>query len=260
MESGRRTAWGLALLLLIGIVGRESLAQDSQSRLLVELTNRSRAEAGLPPLKWDAALGAAAYDHALRMAHEGPISHRYGGEPDLATRASSAGARFSLIEENIAVGNSPAQIQEGWMHSQGHHDNLLNTQIDRIGVALVQAHGVLYAVADYERSVPQLSQAEVESQVGAQLQRSGLKLIADVGPARRYCALDESVSGKAAGVDARFMVRWQSAQIGNLPVELQKKVASGIYRQAAVGACAAQGSDDGGPPTFSGYRVAVLLY
>ena len=32
----------------------------------------------------------------------------------------------------------------------GHRTNLLNPEVDRVGVAVVATRGVLYAVADYE--------------------------------------------------------------------------------------------------------------
>ena len=84
---------------------------------IVQLANQARAAAGAGPLTWDPALSAAARQHCLRMAAEGPISHRYGGEPDLDQRAGQAGAHFSLIEENVAVGPTPARIHEEWMNS-----------------------------------------------------------------------------------------------------------------------------------------------
>jgi hypothetical protein len=252
-------------LLACALSARVLLAQPQpisqpDARQLVELANQSRAAAGLPALKWDAALAGAAYDHALRMAHEGPIAHRYGGEPDLPERAAAAGAHFSLIEENIAVGNSPAQIHDGWMHSQGHHDNLLNAKIDHIGVALVPANGVLYAVADYAQSVTAMTQAQVEAKIGAILHGRGLTLVADAAGARRYCSLDEGMSGSDSGVKARFMMRWQSADIAKLPPELEQRVASGQFKQAAVGACDAKSSGESSQPVFTAYRVAVLMY
>ena len=109
---------------------------------------------GAGPLQWDPALAEAARQHCLRMAAEGPISHRYGGEPDLTERAGQAGAHFSLIEENVAIGPSPAAIHDEWMHSPGHRTNLLNPQVDRVGMAVVASRGVLYAVADYAKAVP----------------------------------------------------------------------------------------------------------
>ena len=119
---------------------------------LFALANQARAKAREPALQWDPALAAAALKHCLWVAAEMPIgqlSHQYNGEADLRTRAARAGARFNLIEENVASGPSVSAIQEAWMESPGHRNNLLNPQVDCVGVAVVAADGVLYAVADY---------------------------------------------------------------------------------------------------------------
>ncbi len=255
--SGVRFRAPILVFMLMLALG-SAWGQDARERTLMNLANESRAEAGVARLQWDAALAAAARAHAERMAAEGPIAHRYGGELDLPERANRAGARFSLIEENIAAGQSAAQIHDGWMHSQGHHDNLLNPRIDRIGVAVVEARGVLYAVADYAQGVAELSPAQVEAKVGSMLQTQGMALsadAADLSNARRYCAGDKVGT---AGQRARFLMRWQSAEIGKLPPELARELASGRYSAAAIGACAAQG--DGTGQSFTSYRVAALLY
>jgi len=260
---GACTVFCLAIVLAAEANARvQTPQQEAWAQQIVALANQSRAEAGLSPLRWDAALAGAAYDHALRMAAEGQIAHRYGGEPDLATRAASAGAHFSMIEENVALGNSPAQIHDSWMHSQGHHDNLMNPRIDRIGVALVPAHGVLYAVADYEQSVPQLTQAQVEEKIGALLQGSGLTVMEDSASlafARRYCATDEGMPNGGSGPRPRFLMRWQSSEITRLPQQLEARIAKGGFQQAAVGACDAKSSGASSEPVFTAYRVAVLL-
>jgi cysteine-rich secretory family protein len=249
----------LAAILCCNAAWGQDTAQTSKEQSLVELANRARSDAGVKPLTWDPALAAAAKAHAERMASEGPISHRYGGEPDLPQRAASAGAHFSLIEENIAIGNSAGQIHDGWMKSQGHHDNMLNPKIDRIGVALVSAHGVLFAVADYAQGVSQASGSDVEANVGKVLTAKGLRLKSDgTAAARQYCSAQEGDGTK--GIYARFLMRWQSADITKLPPELEKRIASGVFHEAAVGACPPQGDGGSGGPVFSGYRVAVLLY
>jgi hypothetical protein len=253
----------LCLFSVFVLFGAAGFAQSAAERRVVDLANQSRAEAGLPPLQWDPALARAAYAHSTRMASEGPISHRYGGEADLAERAAAAGAHFSLIEENIAVGQSPAQVHDGWMHSPGHHDNLMNSRIDRIGVSLVETRGVLYATADYAQSVQELTPTQVESRVGAIVAGRGIALLASgpgVAGARRYCALEEGQSGAGLGLKALFLMRWQSADIAKLPPELQQALASGRYTQAAVGACEAKPSPGSSIAVFTAYRVAVLLY
>jgi hypothetical protein len=248
---------GVLTIVLAGVTLR---AQDDREKSLLDLTNQARADAGLKPLAWDAGLASAAHAHAVRMAAEGPIAHRYGGEADLPQRAASAGAHFSLIEENIAIANSPQQVQQVWMKSQAHHDNLLNPKVDRIGVALVPAHGVLYAVADYAQGVTSMTATDVETMVGKVIAAKGVTLLPDAAAARQYCAQEStSDKGQTTGMKPRFLMRWQSADITNLPQQLAQALASGQYKQASVGACAPQGNGSGSP-VFSGYRVAVLLY
>jgi hypothetical protein len=187
------------------------------------------------------------------MVIEGPISHRYGGEPDLTSRAGQAGAHFSLIEENIAVGASPAKIHNAWMNSPGHRANLLSPDIDRVGIAVVQSGKVIFAVADYARGVQLLTQAQVEAHYAEMLKARGLTILKDPSQARAYCAS----SGRFKGPDApSFLMRWQNPDISQLPPDLATRVASGQYRQAAVGSCPAQDVEG----AFTIYRVAVLLY
>ena len=220
---------------------------------LFALANQARTSGGLRPLGWDSALAAAALQHCMRMTAEGPIAHRYGGEPSLTDRAGRSGAHFSLIEENIAVGAYPAQIHQGWMNSPDHRANLLNPDIDRVGIAVVAHGGVIYAVADYSQAVPVLTRVQVEDAFADMLRARGLSVLKNPEEARAYCAS----SGRFAGREApNFLIRWQNADVTELPAELAQKVASGEYRQAAVGSCSPQDVEG----EFTVYRVAVFLY
>jgi len=222
---------------------------------LMALANRARQQNGAGPLRWDSALAAAALNHCHRMAAEGPISHRYSGEPDVATRAGQSGAHFSVIEENVAVGPSAAVIHDEWMQSPGHRSNLLSNDVDRVGIAVVASRGVLYAVADYSHGVEAVGAREAEAKVAALIRRSGVSISSDSALARQACAMD---SGMPKEVTARpgFIMRWQDSQLEQLPGALANKLANGQYHRAAVGSCPAQGVQG----TFTAYRFAVLLY
>lgn len=235
---------------------RNSGNLQSVDEQLFELANQARARAGVAPLQWDPALAAAALYHCRRMAAEGPIAHQYNGEPDLASRAGRAGARFSLIEENVALASSPDLIHDGWMHSPEHRANLLNPRIDRIGVAVLASRGVLYAVADYERTVQSLTTPQIEARVDALIRESGVSVLGDPSLARAACATDEGVPHSRSGLQPSFVMRWQGSELTRLPQSLLDRLASGRYRRASVGSCPAQGLEG----TFSAYRVAVLLY
>lgn len=244
------------LLLAWPFVQGQSVLQDAgpdSAQVLLTLANQARNEAGVGPLHWDGALAAAALQHCRRMAVEGPLSHDYPGEPALTARAAAAGAHFSLIEENIAVGASAAEIQGGWLNSAGHRKNMLNPAIDRIGVAVVVRQGLLYAVADYARAVPVLSRQEVEATFAGLLRGRHLRILRDPGAARAYC---ES-GGKYRGLDPpQLLMRWENPDVGRLPEELAAALEHGAYQYAAVGSCPAREAQGG----FTTYRVAVLLY
>jgi hypothetical protein len=223
---------------------------------LLALANQARAEAGAGPLKWDESLAIAAREHSLRMAAEGPLSHRYPGELALSERAGKTGAHFSVIEENIALGPTPAEIHEEWMHSEGHRTNLLNPEVDRVGIAVVASRGLLYATADYSRGVQSLSQREVEARVAAFIQPRGLMILRDSQAARDACAMESGIPASAGDSRPRFIMRWQDSDLSKLPEGLTQRIETGLYHKAAVGSCGATSVAG----SFTAYRVAVILY
>ena len=146
-------------------------------RILLQLANRDRAAQGLAPLKWSGSLAEAAREHALRLAQQNTLSHQLSGEPGLASRASRAGARFSTIAENVAEGPSPEGIHQQWMHSAPHRANLLDVELDSVGIAVADRNGTLFAVEDFSLAVGDLSTMEQERLVEEQLQKRGLRLL-----------------------------------------------------------------------------------
>jgi hypothetical protein len=223
---------------------------------IVQLMNQARATVNAAPLQWDAALAEAARQHGLRMAAEESIEHQYGGEPAVAERALQAGAHFSLIEESVATGSSPDDIQNRWMRSPDDRANLLNPQIDRVGIAVVASHDVLYVIADFERAVPALTQSQVEAAIAGLLRHSGIQVQRDPTAARATCVTDKTLSRAEVGRHPGFVLRWQDPDMTTLPQALVERIKTPQYSEAAVGSCPPQ--DVNGP--FTTYRVAVLLY
>lgn len=228
----------------------------AEAEQLMALANQARAQNGAGRLEWDPALAEAALYHCRMMAYEGPISHRYQGEADLAARASQAGAHFGLIEENVAIGPSADGIHEEWMNSPGHRTNLLNPEVDHVGIAVIASRGVLYAVADYSRGVVALSAPQIEARVAGLIRPSGVRVLGDATLARAACATESGMPHPAGGPQPRFVMRWQDAELTRLPQPLVDKLSSGNYTGASIGSCPAQG----GQSSFSAYRIAVLLY
>jgi Cysteine-rich secretory protein family len=234
----------------------DGIIVHSAAEQLFALANQARAEAGAPPLEWDPALAIAALRHCQRMAAEGPIAHRYGGEMSVSERASAAGAHFSLIEENVALGDDPAQIQDGWLHSPEHRANMLNPKVNHVGIGVVKSHGALYAVEDFDKNVEVLSDSQVERQVEQLIRVSGITIRSRKRDARAACAMNNGLPSRLSGGTPVLVMRWQGPDMNRLPTQLTKQLASGRFRSAEVGACPAQTSQS----TFTMYRVAVLLY
>jgi hypothetical protein len=234
----------------------ERVPQPAKAEQLFAMANETRTQQGRGRLEWDQALADAALKHCMRMAAEGSISHRYGDEPDVSARASEAGAHFSLIEENIAVGSYPSRIHQEWLDSPGHRANLLNPEIDRIGVAVVAAQGVLFAVADYAKAVPVLTPPQLESRVAGLLRNKGVVIRRDTTDARAACRLDHGLPALIGSDSPQFVMRWQGPDTDVLPPRLVETLSSGKYRQAAVGSCPARDTEG----SFTVYRFAVLLY
>ncbi len=204
-------------------------------------------------LRWDIALYRAAYGHAQQMAARASISHQYPGEAELAARGKAAGARFSLIEENVAEAQTAVRIHNAWMNSPGHRANLLDPNVNAVGISVLRRDGQLYAVQDFERSVTVLSLDEQERTVGQLVAASGAVMVLPVSEdARRTCGM---ASGFAGDRQPTFVILYTSADLLQIPETLKTKIASGRYREAAVGACEGMGSEP-----FTSYSVAVLLY
>jgi hypothetical protein len=220
---------------------------------LLSAANAERVQRGLQPLRWDGALYAAANYHAQQMAERESISHQYEGEPELTARGQEAGARFSVIAENVATAPSAIMIQEAWMNSPKHRENLLDPRVDSIGIRVVSRDGRLFAVEDLDRSVMQLSLEQQERAVGQVLQSvADVEIRPGSGDARNTCAMN---SGYAGDRRPWFVMRYTALDLGKIPEMLQQKLASGKYREAAVGACSAAGAQN-----FSVYSIAVMLY
>lgn len=228
-----------------------ALGQMSAERRLLELTNQSRAEQGLGPLRWDRNLAAAAQQHAQWVARSSELSHQYRGEPELASRASRVGARFQEIAENIAEGQSADSLHDQWMHSPHHRANILDPRLDAMGVAIVRRGGILYAVEDFSRRVENLGSQQVEERVAALIANRGISPSGSREAARATCAMEH---GNAGGTRPGFVMRWEGADLSRLPGVLEQRIRTGRYHRAAVGSCS------GGQQAFASYRVAVLLY
>jgi uncharacterized protein YkwD len=104
-----------------------------------EQVNAYRKSKGLKPLTLNAELTKAAYAHAKDLAKWDRISHYGSDGSNPWDRVKRAGYNAKVAAENVGTGQTSFQeVLKGWQESPGHNRNLLMTDIDNMGIALVQ--------------------------------------------------------------------------------------------------------------------------
>jgi uncharacterized protein YkwD len=151
-----RIGTGLAAMAMVGIMlCWPAYGQTPTLRVERELfaaVNQARRAQGLTPLRWDESLAAAARRHAEAMAEHGSAQHGFEGEPSLSARVKQAGAHFSWLSENVIQGPSPEFIHTQFMKSPPHRANILDRDMDSIGVGVVEQGRQLFAVEDFSQA------------------------------------------------------------------------------------------------------------
>jgi hypothetical protein len=240
-----------AFLFFFSTRAHAQLQRNDSERQLFETLNRERTAQGLSALQWDNALFRAARQHALRMANLNRLEHQLPSESNLEGRLAEAGARFGAIAENIAIGPNPRIIHAGWMDSPGHRKNILDPRLTSVGIAAVRGPGGLFAVQDFSQFVPDLSVEQQEQKVVSLLAAHGFRPANATAGARKTCETDAGF----AGTSAKSMIRFEATDLNKLPEDIERKIRSGPYSKAAVGACRANGAAG-----FTRYRIAVLFF
>ncbi len=125
---------------------------------LIELHNKERAAAKLPPLKANAKLEAAAKAHAKDMADHDKMTHEGADGSTPAQRVERAGYHFQNAGENVAEGQeSDEEVMTAWMDSPPHKENILKPEFTEIGAACyVTKKGVSFWCVDFGRSWPKI--------------------------------------------------------------------------------------------------------
>jgi len=223
----------------------------SAEQMLYDAVNRERASLGLRQLQWDTALANAARLHTTLLATHDTLSHRFNGEADLQTRLRMAGASFSLVAENVAQAPDVESLHIAWMNSPPHRANILDPQVNSIGIAIERRGEEYFATQDFSASVVQMNREEQEQQIARLLQASGLAVTASPEEARRSCDQNRAFYSTQPVSISRF----ETSDLSRLPNELARIATSGRFRRAAVGACEV--------PTvtpFARFRLSVILY
>src|SRR5271163_5056727 len=151
-----RTRARLAVLAMVGNMLCWSAYSETPvaqaERGLFASVNQARRAQGLSPLRWDETLATAARHHAEVMAEHGWAQHGFEGEPSLSARVKLVGVRFAWLSENVTQGPTPDFIHEQFMKSPLHRANILDRDMDSIGIGVVDHGGQLFAVEDFSQA------------------------------------------------------------------------------------------------------------
>ncbi|KAJ2764827.1 hypothetical protein IWQ56_004339 [Coemansia nantahalensis] len=114
----------------------------SQPQQMLCLVNRERKKKGLRPVAlhpvlMDTALEQSRYQAQVRqMTHKNPV---YG---NIGQRMSRRGFRLKVATENIASvpGGTPQQLFAVWCSDAAHYNNMLNRDVDYMGLANINGY------------------------------------------------------------------------------------------------------------------------
>jgi uncharacterized protein YkwD len=126
------------LVLALLVVAAPAFASDITNASVVAAMNEQRAQFGVPPLREDPRLDAAAADRMRDMedlgywAHESPD----GRSPFMWLALRRYPYRFA--GENLATGFETIELLiDGWMGSKGHRENILSGDYRDVGIAII---------------------------------------------------------------------------------------------------------------------------
>lgn len=128
-----------------------SVMNATYEQEVLDLVNSERASRGIPPLKRVTALDYAARYHSADLGQDNYFSHdSYDRENGSLVFECGTWDRISSFYpsasgENIAGGyNSPKSVMNAWMNSEGHRNNILNSNYKTIGVGYYAVKGSSY--------------------------------------------------------------------------------------------------------------------
>jgi uncharacterized protein YkwD len=151
VASGGRRIWValacIAALVAVAAPAALSASTTSMTGLesgVLQQLNAVRADHGLPALRSNAKLAAAADQHSREMADDGYFDHNSIDGTSFANRIakwySLASFHSWYVGENL-LWSSPSVDPSGavalWMRSPGHRANILNSRFREIGIGAV---------------------------------------------------------------------------------------------------------------------------
>jgi uncharacterized protein YkwD len=134
---GESPPTSLRLRTPLATAGGESATAEQVTADLLRMLEEERRQQGLPALDRDARLDAIALAHSTDMRDHDFVAHTSPTTGTAADRVRAAQLRSGLVLENIGRGYSASEIQSGLLGSPGHRANLINPDVNTVGIAVV---------------------------------------------------------------------------------------------------------------------------
>lgn len=146
--------WALLVGLLaactsLGFVWPMSMAraepQSEEAQFIVDI-NQLRVSKGLVPLAPDGHLTDVARAWSAQMAQAGTLSHN----PNFAAQMGSG---WRKLGENVGVGSSVDWLNQAFINSPHHYENLVDPDFRLVGVGVVDtSDGSIWVTEDFEQA------------------------------------------------------------------------------------------------------------
>ncbi|MCK9228741.1 MAG: CAP domain-containing protein [Syntrophorhabdaceae bacterium] len=109
---------------------------------IINLTNKARALNGLSHLNENPLLNTIAEKRAEDMFEKQYFDHVSPFGEKASDIAQRVGYRYKTIGENIASGRfvTNQKVIDGWMQSPGHRKNILSTDVEDLGAAIIKGN------------------------------------------------------------------------------------------------------------------------
>jgi hypothetical protein len=112
-------------------------------REFLTLTNAARARVGAPPLALDGQLASVAERWATRLGAVGRLAHN----PNVTSECKD----WERLAENVGVGPDVASIERAFENSPVHYANIVDPQLQRVGIGVVAVNRSLWVTLDFAR-------------------------------------------------------------------------------------------------------------
>lgn len=248
------------LLLAVGLAAQDAsvVDADGEAQILAAL-NQSRADAGVPALKLDPKLTDAARHHTLLLSKRHVLSHQFPNEPPLTDRLRNTGLVFTAAAENVGMNTELNDVNNMFMRSPGHRDNMLNPAYDAVGIGVAHVGSAYWITEDFAKVTPSLSSQQAEDAAATSFEyrwkagHSAVPKRATIEALRTYACEAAKSGGRLhragftyEGKPAQEVVGFSTPEPSALSQQVDAAMQGTHITAYAVGACTPEQSGDPG--------------